>query len=259
MGRITLDNRLEDGARRISLSELEERDHLVDGLTDIRRSLGGHRDLGRAMSLLGVFSGLGCSGCPGCPGCPGYHGTNGPLGPCGLATDRPTDGNPLDEHPSNVRNRLSADQSLGIEQPLIATVELLERVIGEHRCVGLIGDPEHERIAAAHSPRRRRDQLVVRNRLIELVAFGLVDAVPERGIDHHGDQHVGILRNECQHRIIELGETRNRPALGGDIGTVDDDVSRSICLCHVENPSIEQDPDAATERPCGRRCFSGLK
>ena len=145
--------------------------------------------------------------------------------PGGLAADRPAHGHAIDEHPADVRHRLAADQPAVVEQPLVVAVELLERVVREDRCVRLLGDREHERVAASDGTGRRCDEFVVGDALLELLDLGLVDAVAERGVDDDGDRGVRVLLHEGHHRLVQLGEAGQRAAFGGDVGPVDHDVA----------------------------------
>jgi hypothetical protein len=112
-------------------------------------------------------------------------------------------------------------------------MELLERVVGEHGRAGLVGDAQHEGVASTDGPRRRGDELVVGDPLVEVLHLGLVDAMPERRVDDDGDRGVGELLHERHHGVLELGEARQRPSLGGDVGPVDDDVLRSLLVGHA--------------------------
>ena len=101
-------------------------------------------------------------------------------------------------------NRFAADEAALIEEPLVLAVELLERVVRQDRRPSFVRDSQYEGIPATDRSSRRCHEFVVRNRLIELGALGLVDAVAEGGVDHDGDQHPGILGHHGQHRLIQL-------------------------------------------------------
>ena len=60
-----------------------------------------------------------------------------------------------------------------------------------------------------------------------------VDPMTEGGVDHDGDQRVRVLLHERRHRIVQLSEAGHGPALGGEVGTVDDDV-----MWHTARQSI---------------------
>ena len=47
----------------------------------------------------------------------------------------------------------------------------------------------------------------------------------EGGVDDDGHLGVGILVEEGQHSLVELGQAGRRAALGRDVGAVDDDAA----------------------------------
>ncbi len=143
-----------------------------------------------------------------------------------LPADRAADRHSVDEHPADVRDRLAADQPTFVEEPLVVGVELLEGVVGQNRRLRLLGDTEHERVAASDRPGRRSDQFVVRDAGLELGDFLLVDAMPEGGIDDDRDGGVGVLLHEAHHRLVQLREAGQRAPFGGDVGAVDHHVGR---------------------------------
>ena len=67
-------------------------------------------------------------------------------------------------------------------------MEFLEGVVGEHLRAHPLGHPQQERVAPAHGAGRRRDHLGVGDGLVEGLALGRVDPVPEGGVDH--DDHL---------------------------------------------------------------------
>src|SRR5690606_15891138 len=93
--------------------------------------------------------------------------------------------------------------------------------------------------------RRRGDELAGRHRLLVLLPLLAVDAVGEGGVDD--DRHVLglVLLDEGPHRLVELGEAGRVTPLGGDVGSVDDDVVDRHGM-----PGVRVgDPAAAS--PCG--------
>ena len=124
-----------------------------------------------------------------------------------------------------MRHRFAADQATFVEEPLVIAVEFLERVVGQDRGLRLLSDAQHERIAATDSTSGRCDEFVVGDALLELLGFLLVDAMPERGVDHDGDRGVRVVVHERHHRLAQLGETGQRAPFGGDVGPVDHDVA----------------------------------
>ncbi len=158
------------------------------------------------------------------------RGHRGPVPALGIARHPAAEWAPHrdagDEHPADVRHRLAPDQPAVVEQPRILGVELLIGVVGEDRRVHLVSDREDESIASSHGPRRRRDELVVLDRGVELGNLRRVDAVPEGGVDDDGHQVVRVLLDERLHGVDELFEAGHRTAFGGDVRSVDDDVSR---------------------------------
>ena len=108
------------------------------------------------------------AGWPACSPCGGS--TDAPPPPplrAGPAADRPLDRQPIDEHPADERHRLATDQAALVEQPRVLAVELLERVVAQDPRADLVGDAQHEGVAAADGAGRRRHQLVVGDRLVE--------------------------------------------------------------------------------------------
>jgi hypothetical protein len=112
-------------------------------------------------------------------------------------------------------------------------VELLERVVAQDAGADLVGDAQHEGVAPTDGARRRGDELVVGDRFVELGRLLLVDAVPERGVHHDRDHGVGELIPVRPHRFVELAQARGRPALGCDVGAVDDDHVGSVGLART--------------------------
>ena len=124
-----------------------------------------------------------------------------------LAAERAANGQPLDEHPADVRHGLAADEATFVEQPVVLRVELLVAVVGEDVGVDLVRDAEHECIAATDGAGRRRHQLVVADRLVELGDLFGVDAVAEGGVDDHRDERRRVFRHVGEDRFVELFET----------------------------------------------------
>ena len=147
------------------------------------------------------------------------------LGFCGdLPAERAAHGQARHEYPADVRNRLTADETTLLEEPLILTVELLKAVVGEDDRIHLVGDAQHERIAAADGPRWRRNEFVVGDRLVELVGLLRIDAVPEGGIDHDGDERIRLLLHEGHDGLIELFQAGLRTTFSGNVRTIDDNM-----------------------------------
>ena len=96
-----------------------------------------------------------------------------------------------------MRHRLAADQPALVEQPRVGPVELLERVVAEDPCPGLVGDAEHEGVAATDGAGGRGDELVVGDGGVELGDLALGDAMAERGVDDDGDVDVRVLLAEA--------------------------------------------------------------
>ncbi len=113
-------------------------------------------------------------------------------------------------------------------------VELLEGVVRQHRRPGPLGDAQDEGVTPADGARRRRHDLAGELRLLELLALGRVDPVLERGVDDHHDLGVGVLGGVGPDRLVQLGQARQGPALGGQVGPVHDDV---VPLRHPAVPS----------------------
>ncbi|MEI2704190.1 MAG: hypothetical protein V9E89_02765 [Ilumatobacteraceae bacterium] len=116
-------------------------------------------------------------------------------------------------------------------------MELLVAVVGQNRRPDLVGDAEHEGITAADGAGRWADDLVVGHGGVELGQLGLVDAVAERCVGHHGDQRVGELVDEGHHRLVQLLETGQGATFGSEVRSVDDDVTRhNACQSSTRPP-----------------------
>ncbi len=253
MGRVRLDGAVDTRSDRVMLDELEERHQLVDGLAALRcRSLAllaagrrgrglrrrvvglvglirlatGRRRLGHGHRLHRSSAGLAAAATAALVAVLLRGASRTATRRTGrLAADRATNRDPIDEHPAHVWHRLPADQAPLVEEPFVVPVELLERVVGEDRGVRLLGDAQHECVAAADRAGGWCDEFVVGDALFELLGFLLVDAVAEGGVDHDGDRRVRVLVHERHHRLVQLGEARQRAPFGGDVGPVDHDVA----------------------------------
>ena len=82
-------------------------------------------------------------------------------------------------------------------------------------------------------------------RRLETIELAGVDPVRERGVHDHGDLRPRMLTTQLGHGLFQLFEAGHRAALGGDVGSVDDDVLRS----HVQ-PSQAVQEGAESESPC---------
>jgi hypothetical protein len=85
-------------------------------------------------------------------------------------------------------------------------VELLERVVRQHRRPGAIRDLEDEAVAASNRSCRRHDELVRGERFVVQLSLGRIDAMFERRVDDDGVDVVRSLRDECTHSFVELRE-----------------------------------------------------
>jgi hypothetical protein len=115
----------------------------------------------------------------------------------------------------------------------VLAVELLKRVVGEHRGAGLLGDPEEEGITPPNGPGRRGHHLTGHLGLLEGGKLGGIDPMSEGGINHHGDDVIGVLPQELPDRLVQLGQVGEVPTFRCDVGAVDDDVARG----HVKQES----------------------
>jgi hypothetical protein len=141
------------------------------------------------------------------------------------AARRPPDRGAVDEHPAHVGHGLAAHQPSRIEQPVVLTVELLERVVGQDRRLGPIGDLQDERIAPPDRPGRRGDDLARGHRVLVDLALAAGDAVRERRVDDDRHDLWPELGHEGLHRVVELRQAGELTTLSGDVRTVDDQVS----------------------------------
>ncbi len=60
-------------------------------------------------------------------------------------------------------NGLTADEAAFVEEPLVLTMEFLERIVGQNRRSDLVGNAQYEGVAAPDRSGWRRDQFVVGN------------------------------------------------------------------------------------------------
>ena len=237
MRRIGLHHRAECGAHRVGLDEAQERHEIVEvpsgtgGLLTPRcrrrHGLGrrsclgcrpGRRTLGHRHGLIGRFGHPGRSGMV-TIGLGALRVTDG------LAAGRAAHRRAVQEHPPDVRNGLASDESTLVEEPFVLAMQFLERIVGQHRGLHLVGDGQHEGVTSADRSGRRGDEFVVLDGLVEIGDLFGIDTVPEGGVDDHRDQVAGIFRDEGQDRFVQLSETRHRSPLGGEVRSVNDHVS----------------------------------
>jgi hypothetical protein len=174
-------------------------------------------------------------------------------GPGGHAALRTPDGVALEPHPSDAGNRLAPDQSTGFEEPLVLPVELLEGVVGEHRGPGLLGDLEDELVPAADAARGRGEQLVRGQSLVVELLLGFVDAMFEGCVDDDRAQLVRSLTEECPYRLVQLTQARQRPSLGSDVRSIDDDVVSRHVGTRVKH--LPAQTHVTLPYPCETRCL----
>ncbi len=115
-------------------------------------------------------------------------------------------------------------------------MELLERVVREHRRLRDVCNLEHERVAAADGAGGWCHQLAGKDRLLERGSLGLCDAVTEGGVDDDGETLRFVLGEERTHCFVELSEARQAATFGCDVGSVDNDVRDS----HAATKSSKQ-------------------
>ena len=72
-----------------------------------------------------------------------------------------------------------------------------------------------------YEPEPGRASLVAR---LEQLALGLVDAMPERGVDDDRQRGMAVLIEERTNRLVELSEARRGTTFGRDVRAVHDDV-----------------------------------
>ena len=224
MGRVAVDHTRHDRTDSVLLHELQERQNVVDGLAHRcrgrllrgqrrtrRRRLGdGHR-----LHRLRAHLHLGCRFLLATL----FRVANG--APALVAAHRGA----VDEHPPDVRNGLAADQSALVEQPRVLTVELLVAVVRQDGRADLLSDAENESVSPTDGARRRGDQLVVFDRLVERLGFLGVDSVSEGGVHDDRDDVLGMIGHEGHHGFVQLLQAGLRTTLGGDVRAVDDDMS----------------------------------
>jgi hypothetical protein len=128
------------------------------------------------------------------------------------------------EDPSDAGNRGAAEKATTLEQPGMLAMELLERVVRQHGPVDLLGNTQQERVAASDGAGRGMDVLAAQRGLLETGKLGGIDPVRERGVDDDGDLRVRMVAPELDDSVFQLFQARQGPALGGDVGSVDDDV-----------------------------------
>ena len=145
-----------------------------------------------------------------------------------------------------------------VEQPLVVAVELLERVVREHRGVDLVGDLQHEGVAAADGAGRRRDELAGEDRLLERRRSRTRRCGGRRWRRRRRSPRArGARSMNARDGLVELREARRGAAFGGDVRAVDDDVgldhvvvSQARVLRHVGRHRFDRlaQPDGASRR-----------
>ena len=101
-------------------------------------------------------------------------------------------------------------------------VKFLEGVVGENNTVDLVGHLQNKRVSPTDRTRRRRNDFSGQHSLFELILFRIVDPMSERGVDDDGERLVRVLARYGAHSFIELGEARQTPTLGCNVGSIDD-------------------------------------
>ena len=96
-----------------------------------------------------------------------------------LAAAWPAHRRAVGEDPSEPRDWLSTDEPPPLEQPVVGTVKLLERVVGENGCPQFVGNLENETVAAPNGPGGWCDDLAGVVRRFEDFGFGRVNSVCE--------------------------------------------------------------------------------
>ena len=175
-----------------------------------------------------------------------------PLGhTSGAAADHPAHRGAGHENPANVGHWLASDEAAFIEQPFVVTVKLLERIVRQDDGVRLFGNLQHERIATTNSSGGRRHQFVVFDRFVEFCDLARVDAMAEGGVDDNSDDVCRVLLHVCHHGIVQLLQARQGAAFGGQVGSINDNVSR-----HNAINSIITEASGRVSRPDQRphRC-----
>ncbi len=138
---------------------------------------------------------------------------------------------PRREDPSDTGYRLAAHQPALVEEPLVLAVELLERVVRQHHRARTVGDAQQEPVPATDGPRRWRHDFARRLRLLQYPLLRLVDPVAEGGVDDDDDVVVRLLlRPVGAHRLVQLGEARQRAAFSGEVRTIDDVTLRHLLI-----------------------------
>ncbi len=143
------------------------------------------------------------------------------------------------EYPPDAWDRGAAEQATPLEQPGVLAVELLERVVGQHGPVDLLGNAQQEGVPASDGTGRWMDVLPAQGSLFETRKFGGIDPVGEGGVDDDGDLRVRMVAPELGDGLFQLSQTRQGSAFGGDVGSVDDDVLNGHVLVvkHHQPPS----------------------
>ena len=101
-------------------------------------------------------------------------------------------------------------------------MELLERVVGKHGPVDLLGHAQQERVPAPDRARGGMHVLAAQRGLLETSELGGIDAVGEGGVHDDGDLRVRVITPQLGHGLLELDETRKGAALCRDVRPVDD-------------------------------------
>ena len=103
-------------------------------------------------------------------------------------------------------------------------MELLERVVGQHRGVYLFGHSQQEGVPSPDGSGRGVHVLAPHGSLLEAGKFRRIDAVGEGCIDDDGDLGVGVVSPQLGDGLLELAQTGQGTALSRDVGPVHDDV-----------------------------------
>ena len=146
--------------------------------------------------------------------------------PRGPPADGPAHRRPGHEHPADVGHGLAADEAAVVEQPRELAVELLERVVRQDRRLGLVGDGEHEGVAAADGAGRRATPARCSRRRRRTPAPRAESMRwPNVASTTTVMTSCGVLLEEGHDGLVELAQAGHGPPLGGDVRAVDDDVS----------------------------------
>ena len=103
-------------------------------------------------------------------------------------------------------------------------MELLERVVGQDRRTGALGDLQHERVASSDCSGRWCQEFTSDRGFLVDLTLGGIDSVRKGCVHHDHDVVEVVLLGEVAHRFVELRERGRGATFGCNVGSVNDEV-----------------------------------